>query len=160
MEKDTYLFRLRRSEMSHDDKGFIKFKRGYDMTIHNYPNAFNLLAVIAQRAKWRESFNNRGLDLGEALLGDFKSYGLTRQQYRDTLELLKATNQITTRRTNKGTIAKIATTSIFDINLSFENQPENHQKNLQRTNKGTNEEPLTNKDKKDKKENIAEEPLI
>ncbi len=130
------------------NSGFIKFNRNYDRTIHSFPLAFNLLAVIAQRAKWRESFNNLKLEPGEALIGDYKNYGMTRQQYRTCLIFLKSTNQITTRTTNKGTIAKLVSSAIFDINLETSNHP-----NSQPTNQtATNEQPLTKKDKKEKKE--------
>jgi len=100
------------------DKGFIKLNRGYDLSIHKYPNAFNLLCVIAQRAKRVESFDNNGLKIGEALIGDFKNYGLTEQEYRTAKKQLKSFKLITDKVTPKGTIAKLLNSAIFDINVS------------------------------------------
>ena len=90
------------------DKGFIKLNRGYDLSIHKYPNAFNLLCVIAQRAKRVESFDNNGLKIGEALIGDFKNYGLTEQEYRTAKKQLKSFKLITDKLNS----------AIFDINVS------------------------------------------
>lgn len=121
--------------------GYIKFKRNYDKTIHDFPLAFNLLAVISQRAKWRESINNKNLKFGEALIGDYKNYGMTRQQYRTSLMLLKSTNYITTKSTNRGTIVKLVKSTIFDINFEESNQQNDQQSNQ----KATNKQPLTKK---------------
>jgi hypothetical protein len=91
------------------------------------PNAYALAAVIADRARWTDGFNADGLALGEALLGDFEEYGMTRQQYRTALALLCKNNFATTRITNKGTIAKLIDTRLFDpLNLAS-NQQSNQQ---------------------------------
>lgn len=124
--------------------GYVKFMRNYDESIHKYPYAFNLLAIIAQRARYRRRFDNLNLVEGEALIGDYKTYGLTRQKYRSTLKYLKSTNLITTRITNRGTIVKLVNSDIFDINISFNNQQTNQQTNHLKS----NNQPLTNKDKK------------
>lgn len=100
------------------NKGFIMYKRGYDMSIHRKPEAWNLLCIIAQRAKRTDSFENRELTYGEALVGDYQNYGLTQRKYRTAKHWLEAHEIATFRTTNKGTIARIVDTSIFDINVN------------------------------------------
>jgi hypothetical protein len=95
--------------------------------IRKNPNAYALAAVIANRARWREGFNADGLELGEALLGDHDEYGMTRQEYRTALAQLKKWQFITTRKTNKGTIARLTDIRLFDpLNLTG-NQQDNQQ---------------------------------
>lgn len=89
------------------------------------PNAFVLATVIAYRARRTDSFNVHGLDVGEALIGDHASYGLTRQQYRGAMQRLKKWQIATFRSTNKGTIAKLADSSVYDINVEMDNQQAN-----------------------------------
>ncbi|MHC4292182.1 MAG: hypothetical protein ACYSTR_08220, partial [Planctomycetota bacterium] len=45
-------------------------------------NAFALLSQIALRAKRTNDFSVHGLEIGEALIGDYKSIGLTERKYR------------------------------------------------------------------------------
>jgi hypothetical protein len=98
------------------------------------------------------------LDIGEAMLGDCENFGMSRSIYRNRLKKLIKWRQITTRRTNKGTIAKLISSLVFDINQTAEDQPENDQEHHQKTNgkpsenhPKTNGEPLTNKDNKERK---------
>lgn len=79
------------------------------------PSAVLLLLLIAKRAKRSDDHPDATLALGEALIGDYKSYGATESTYRTDKSALKLTGQVTFRSTNKGTIAKIVRTSIFDI---------------------------------------------
>ena len=108
------------------EQGFIKFNRHEDFEeLVKYPNAFTLLALIAHRAKRTVSFSALGLEPGEALIGDYKTIGLTRQKYRTAKMQLENWDFITTKTTNRGTIAKLVKSTVFDIN------PEdgNHQNN-------------------------------
>ena len=103
--------------------------RGNDMLelIRKNPNAYVLAAVIANRARWRKEFNADGLEQGEALLGDYDKYGMTRQEYRTALAQLRKGNFTTTRATNAGTIARLTDTRLFDpLNLTG-NQQDNQQ---------------------------------
>jgi hypothetical protein len=92
-------------------------------------NAFVLLAQIACRAKRTNEFSVHHLDKGEALIGDYKKIGLTRGQYREATNRLTKYGFITIRTTNKGTIAKLINSEVFDINEEVEQspaQPSNH----------------------------------
>ena len=91
-----------------------------------HPNCFALLALVAQRAR-REVpvFNPYGLAIGEAMIGDPEAVGLTRQQFRTALANLQKWGLLTTRSTNKGTIAKLSNSAIYDINAEVANQQPN-----------------------------------
>ena len=85
--------------------------------LRSKPNAFLLLYLIASRA-WRGGNGNpHNLSVAEALIGDFDACGLTRGKHRAALNQLKSMGYITTKTTNKGTIAKLVNTTIFDPNL-------------------------------------------
>ena len=127
--------------------------------------AFVLLAIIAHRARWRSEFSTDGLQLGEALIGDCKKCGLTRQQYRTRVARLVEWGLITSRATPKGTIAKLTSTAVFDLNSPNEwltsnqntkNQPpvlpmQNDVQQPTANQQPTTCQPLTNNDKKEKK---------
>jgi hypothetical protein len=100
---------------------FIKLKRSADtLELLKYPNAFALATLIAIRANRREpDFSAYSLEPGEALIGDYESCGLTEGQYRWAKEILKRGNIVTFRATNKGTIAKLVNSNIFDINIEL-----------------------------------------
>lgn len=89
-----------------------------DYILRARPTAFILLYLIAKRAKRSFDHPDKRLKIGEAFIGDYGSYGVTEQVYRSDKSFLKSTNQITTRATTKGTIAKLIDTTIFDINES------------------------------------------
>lgn len=133
--------------------GFIqlprKSKNFYEL-IKRRPTAFVLLVLIARRARWANDTNFDDLEVGEALIGDHKTYGVTRQVYRTDKEFLEKFNFITTRATNKGTIAKLIDTSIIDINAQPTNQRANHR--LTTDQPPTNHQPTTKKESKERKE--------
>ena len=107
---------------------FVMLKRGEvveDLILH-HPNAFLLLTLIALRAR-RTPNMIRNLDVCECHLGDYKACGLTRQQYRTAQSILEKLNFATFCPTNKGTVAKIINTCIYDINPETTNQQDNHQ---------------------------------
>ena len=85
-------------------------------------NAFILLWVVASRAYRGSSGNPRNLRVGQALLGDHSSYGMSRAQYRAAIKSLKRMGYLTTKTTSKGTTATLINTSIFDPNLETQNR--------------------------------------
>jgi len=124
-----------------------------------YPDAFAVLALIAQRARWRTLLSPDDLAIGEAMLGDYENFGMSRSIYRNSLKKLVKWKQITIRTTNKGTIAKLISPLVFDINQTARDQLESQQEHHQRTNgkpsanhQETNGKPLTNKGRMEKGE--------
>lgn len=85
----------------------IVLNTDYDMEFHKFPFAVNLLLVIAQRAARSKN--------GEARLGDYRKYGMSRQEYRTSLKHLLDTNQITIRSTKSGVRAWVANTPLFQF---------------------------------------------
>ena len=114
-------------------KGFLKLVRSKEteQLLKDDPNSFLLLTIIALRANWHDDFNTQGLKQGEALVGDYRNYGLTRQEYRGASLRLRKWQFATFRATNTGTIAKLLDKRIYDINAPTEQpttQPSsNHQ---------------------------------
>lgn len=138
-------------------RGFIKLNRGTELL--NYlakerPTSIVLLLLIAVRAKWRTNHPDKSLEIGECYLGDFKSYGATRMSYRSDLANLKRTNQVTTRVTNKGTIARLVSSELFDINPENITTEVTNQLARQQpaTNHPTNQRLTTNQEGKERKE--------
>jgi len=135
-------------------EAYVKFKRNSEKfreIIMIRPTAFVLLATIAERARRTDSTIG-GLTAGEALVGDYKSYGVSRQNYRSDLKFLEKSKILTIKVTNKGTIAKLIDDSIFDINIDEGNQQTNHQVTINQP--SSNHQVTTNnnvkKDKNDK----------
>lgn len=77
--------------------------------------AFVLLYIIAHRARWRDGFNQHGLSQGEAMLGDYAEYDLSERQYRTAKHFLEKHGFATFKATNKGTIATLVNTEVFDV---------------------------------------------
>lgn len=97
---------------------FVKFIRSDSSEeLMRHPNCFTLLAQIAQRAR-REpgTVGLLGLAAGEAMVGDYDALGLTRQEFRTALANLQKWGFVTTRSTNKGTVARLCNAAVFDIN--------------------------------------------
>lgn len=126
-----------------ENKYFIKFVEHspefYEL-IKQRPTAFVLLALIVDRARKTPLAINDGIEIGEAYIGDYKEYGATRQSYRTDVDYLVNYKIITIKITNRGTIAKIVNTSIFDISRNLS------------TNKLTNNQPTTNQQATTKQE--------
>jgi hypothetical protein len=102
------------------------------------PLALTLAWVIARRARWNpEAFNPHCLEMGEALLGDFEEYGMTRQQYRTTLANLQEWRFATIKPTTKGTVARLLDSRLFSVLPVEANQQTNHQKSVKPTNELT-----------------------
>lgn len=82
------------------------------------PTAFLLLSLIANRARrTNEKDLMVDLEIGEALIGDYFAYGVTRAVYRTDKEYLIRNGFIlTTKADRRGTIVKLIDSDIFDIN--------------------------------------------
>jgi hypothetical protein len=125
--------------------GFVKMTRSDDIIelIQEWPLAFALAAVIALRARYRPGKSLKGLQPGEAFIGDHQQCGMSEQQYRTCKEKLAQWGFAMFKPTNKGTVAKLTDTRLFDV-LS---------ESSQRTANGqlTDSQRLTKKGKKEKK---------
>ncbi len=101
-----------------ENKYFIKFIEHsvefYEL-IRQRPTAFVLLSLIADRARKVPLDINDGIEVGEAFIGDYKEYCATPQSYRTDKKYLEKFKIVTFNTTNKGTIAKIVKSSIFNI---------------------------------------------
>jgi hypothetical protein len=93
------------------------------------PPAFTLLALIAIRARWHSGLSVHGLEVGEALIGDYRTAGLKRGQYREATRRLAKYGLATFRTTNKGTIARLTSSLVFDINSEAIRLDSSHQVN-------------------------------
>jgi hypothetical protein len=89
------------------------------------PCAFLLLYVIAYRARWADGFNAHGLRRGEALVGDHEACGMTEQNYRTAKQFLAKHGFATFRPTNKGTVASLANTRVFECFIGEGNEQNN-----------------------------------
>lgn len=106
---------------------FIMFRRNSLMfwqLVQKRPTAFALLSVIAQRARFSTDpeVGVKGVKPGEALIGDHRNYGVSARQYRTDKEYLNEYGLATFRKTNRGTVALLLTSDIFDINVTGERQ--------------------------------------
>lgn len=110
-------------------RGWVKLWRSNEFEeLLKTPNAFILLSVIAARAQRQLVYNRHNLNLGEAFIGDYANYGMSRKQYRTAVNVLKKGRFAAFKRANWGTVATIMDTRVFDINID----PEGHLKGHQR----------------------------
>ena len=101
---------------------FIKLSRIEDspeleFLISGHHNEFILLTVISQRA--RRSFDRckfTGAEQNQALIGDFKNYGMSERNYRTAKKNLEKWEFATFKGTSKGTIATLCNSDVYDIN--------------------------------------------
>lgn len=97
---------------------YIKLIRGEkaEWLIENYPKAFLLLTLIALRAR-RTTGGNLDCKIGEALIGDYKKSGLsTEKEYRCAKKILEKFNFGAFKGATNGTVARLTSKEIFDIN--------------------------------------------
>jgi len=137
--------------------GWFKIHRSeaLDWLLEHDHGAFILLTVIARRARYSGGLSLDGLDSGQAKIGDYERYGLTRQQYRTAKSNLQKYGIATFQSTNKGTIATLVDTSVYEVCDVAANQQPNQQPTSQPTieQPAANQQPTTNKKvKKEKKE--------
>jgi len=101
------------------DNGWIKAVRSVQVKslMAKSHSMMCLLWIIALRA-WRgPGINGYGCGPGEAFIGDCLTLGFTQKSYRVCKRQLEKLGKCSFRATNKGTIAKLLTVDIFDINL-------------------------------------------
>lgn len=138
----------RQTEPSPDRRGWFKAMRGPDALelIRANPLAFVLAYVIAHRARWRDGFSADGLQLGDALLGDWRACGMSQQEYRTAKAQLAKWRFATFRATSRGTIGKLIDTRLFSILASQSNEQNNEQ--LTSEQRAANEQLTTNQELK------------
>jgi len=125
--------------------GFIKLKRSPEtLELLDDPNAFVLLTVIALRARRSDEFNIHNLQSGDALIGDYRKYGLTHRQYRTATKHLRQWGFAVFKPTTRGTVATLCDTRIYDINEV--------QSDKQKTNERQTGDKQTSTNKKEKNE--------
>jgi len=93
--------------------------------LRRHHKAFILLTVIAQRARRTRRDTILNLEPGQALIGDYKNYGMSEQQYRTAKNQLKRYELATFQSTNRGTVAQLCSTAVYDINAEPPNDPPN-----------------------------------
>ena len=103
-------------------EGFIKYMRSEEaINLHSNKNANHLLSIIAFRAS-RKGNPVLGVKPGEAFIGDYKKMELSHQEYRSAVANLVKWGYITITTTNKGTIAKLCNSDVYDINSDLFNK--------------------------------------
>lgn len=122
-------------------------------------NAFLLLYVIAYRAQWKQGFNRFNLTQGEALLGDYETYGLSEREYRTAKQKLEKWGFATFKATSDGTIATLTSTSIFSITgAASDDRNDTRQTDGRRASDGQTTTTKTVKKKKTAKEGEEQPP--
>lgn len=111
--------------------------------------SFFLLYLIAYRARRTAGFNCHDLKPGQALLGDCHQCGMTEQEYRTAKRILESAGFATFQPTNKGTVATLLNTEIFDINVDEANDPANDR--VTTSQRPGNDRVTTNKNEKNEK---------
>lgn len=92
-----------------------------DKILRERPSAFCLLTLVVVRARKADLLDDSGnkiqdgIEIGEAMIGDYESYGATEQIYRTDKTYLEKLKILTYRPTSKGTIAKLQNRAVYDI---------------------------------------------
>lgn len=120
-----------------------------DMARSGHYEEIVLLMFIAKRAR-RTPCRITGLDVGEAVIGDFKSYGMTERKYRTAKNNLEKWRFSTFKTTNKGTIAKLIDSTVYDINAEENDEQIDEQATSKR--QASDEQATSNKNDKNEKE--------
>lgn len=95
---------------------YIQLHDGADTAeIMRRPDAFVLLAIIALRARKRGSLVMDDIQPGQALIGDYRTIGLTERRYRTAKSTLESVGLATFKATNKGTIATLGPPTVFAV---------------------------------------------
>ena len=99
--------------------GFIKLNRGlWTNDLLAEVSAWHLLTVIGLRARWSDRPNRHNLKIGQALIGDSKTYGLTSKKERNARKLLTKLNLVNFKATTRGTIATLISNEVFDLGIN------------------------------------------
>jgi hypothetical protein len=142
--------------MKKDKKTYIQLNRNEDvLDLLKHHKEFILLTQIALRAK-RNNHKIGNLSKNQALIGDYKTIGLTEQSYRSAKSNIQKWGLATFHPTNKGTIATLTDTTIYDINAEKDNEQTNSPVTSKPTvqQRTSNEQATTNNNiNKEKKEN-------
>jgi hypothetical protein len=130
--------------------GFVKLRRGEaTWELLEDRNAFVLLTVIALRARRADGFNRHSLHAGQALIGDYKAYGLSEREYRSAKDRLERYGLARFKPTNRGTIATLSDRKIYDINETRARQTDDDLATDKR--RADDEQATTNKNEKNGK---------
>ncbi len=125
---------------------FVKFMRSEASDfLESEPIANHVLSVIARRAR-RTPHPYNGLETNECHMGDYEKLGISRQQYRSAMDKLEKWGLVTTKATNKGTVATLANTDVYDINTK--EQPAEQPASNQPPNQPVTNQVTTNKELK------------
>lgn len=112
--------------------GFVKFQRTNESKdLLQYKNELALLAFIALHARYSESTVG-DLQKGECFISA-QSVQLSQRQYRTAKKRLEDWGLATFKATNRCTIAKIESTSVFDVFNSANDKPNDKQKTSKRS---------------------------
>lgn len=133
--------------------GFVKAMRTEESTfLDMHPNANHMLNVIARRARRTPCHLNK-LEVGECFIGH-KGLGLTERQYRTAKKQLEEWRMVEFKKgrkeTDKGTVAKLLNSKVYDINEELGDGRETEERRKRDGRATTNKE--CNKEKNDKKE--------
>ncbi len=103
--------------------------------LERYPKAFLLLYQIASRARYSHEADPDGREFGQAEIGDYENCGLTEKEYRTAKVKLEKGGFAAFKGANKGTIATLLRSDVFDIRGDTRGE----QKGEQRANRGRTE---------------------
>lgn len=97
-------------------RGFVKIQRSEvtDFLLRD-PNALHLLFVIALRARWADGVSLDGLRYGQALVGDYEDYGMSRKAYRCAMDRLKKWGLASFKGKSRGTVATLLDSRVFSL---------------------------------------------
>ena len=120
-------------------------------------HAFVLASIIAIRARWNTTgFFRHNLKPGEALLGDYESYGMSEREYRTAKSRLSEWGFATFKTTNKGTVGRLIDTRLFSVlNDKGDEQGDKQATNGRRTDDGRATTNLEGHRKKEGVERLA-----
>lgn len=113
---------------------FLMLKRGSEtLELLKDGDAFLLLTQIAYRARrTADGVNPYNLAPGEAMLGDYANCGLSERRARTVKDKLAKWGLATFRATNRGTIAKLCNSAVFDANIETRDEQDDRPETSQR----------------------------
>ena len=101
--------------------GWVKLMRSPEAEelASKYPNALRLALFISWRARWQPHDDGSNLATGEALIGDYKAYGMSESAYRAAKERLSGLRYAEFRSVlGLGTVARFLDNRLFDLGSS------------------------------------------
>lgn len=98
------------------NRGFLKLMRGMETEeLLRDRKAFQLLTLIACRARFVRTASLDGMQYGQARIGDYPVLGMTEKEYRNAKERLARRGLASFRGTGRGTIATLLDSRVFSI---------------------------------------------